>query len=164
MRRIALLALLPLLAGGCDNMVQQPRYDDYERARLFPNGMVLQHPPAGTIDRAAAARLAAAQRPAMTLPLIQRGRERFNINCAPCHGFAGDGDGMIVSRGFPQPPSYHIDRLRSAPDGHFYDVISNGYGVMYSYADRVEPRDRWAITAYIRALQRTRRPGAPDAR
>jgi mono/diheme cytochrome c family protein len=100
----------------------------------------------------------------MTLPLIERGRERFNINCAPCHGFAGDGDGMIVSRGFPQPPSYHIDRLRSAPDGHFYDVISNGYGVMYSYADRVEPRDRWAITAYIRALQRTRRPGAPDAR
>ena len=88
-----------------------------------------------------------------TPELLQRGRERFNIYCAPCHSLAGDGDGMIARRGFPTPPSYHTDRLRNAPDSHFYQVISNGYGVMYSYADRVAPPDRWAIVAYIRALQ-----------
>jgi mono/diheme cytochrome c family protein len=84
---------------------------------------------------------------------LERGRERFDIYCSPCHSVAGDGDGMIVRRGFPGPPSYHTDRLRNAPDAHFYSVITNGYGLMYSYADRVAPRDRWAIVAYIRALQ-----------
>ena len=73
--------------------------------------------------------------------------------CSPCHGLSGNGDGMIVQRGFPAPPSYHIARLRSAPAQHFFDVISNGYGVMYAYASRVDPRDRWAIVAYIRSLQ-----------
>lgn len=92
----------------------------------------------------------------VTLALLARGRERFNIYCAPCHSRAGDGDGMIVRRGFPPPPSYHTDRLRAAPDSHFYDVISNGYGVMYPYADRINPGDRWAIVAYIRALQLSR--------
>jgi mono/diheme cytochrome c family protein len=86
-------------------------------------------------------------------PLLARGRDRFNIYCAPCHSQAGDGDGMIVHRGFPAPPSYHTDRLRNAPDSHFFDVITRGYGVMYPYADRIAPEDRWAITAYIRALQ-----------
>ncbi|HEY6484468.1 MAG TPA: cytochrome c [Steroidobacteraceae bacterium] len=89
----------------------------------------------------------------ITPALLARGRERFNIYCAPCHSEAGDGDGMIVRRGFPAPPSYHTDRLRNAPDSHFYQVISNGYGVMYPYADRITPADRWAIVAYIRALQ-----------
>jgi mono/diheme cytochrome c family protein len=84
---------------------------------------------------------------------LERGRERFDIYCSPCHSVAGDGDGMIVRRGFPSPPSYHTDRLRNAPDAHFYSVITNGYGMMYSYADRVAPRDRWAIVAFIRALQ-----------
>lgn len=84
---------------------------------------------------------------------LERGRERFDIYCSPCHSVAGDGDGMIVRRGFPSPPSYHTDRLREAPDAHFYSVITNGYGMMYSYADRVAPNDRWAIVAYIRALQ-----------
>lgn len=84
---------------------------------------------------------------------LERGRERFDIYCSPCHSVAGDGDGMIVRRGFPSPPSYHTDRLRNAPDAHFYSVITNGYGMMYSYADRVAPDDRWAIVAYIRALQ-----------
>lgn len=84
---------------------------------------------------------------------LERGRERFDIYCAPCHSIAGDGDGMIARRGFPHPPSYHTDRLRNAPDAHFYSVITNGYGMMYSYADRVAPSDRWAIVAYIRALQ-----------
>jgi mono/diheme cytochrome c family protein len=89
----------------------------------------------------------------ITMQTLARGRERFDIYCSPCHSIAGDGDGMVVRRGFSRPPSYHTDKLRNAPDAHFYDVITNGYGVMYSYADRVEPQDRWAIVAYIRALQ-----------
>jgi mono/diheme cytochrome c family protein len=89
----------------------------------------------------------------ITAALLDRGRQRFNIYCAPCHSMAGDGDGMIARRGFPSPPSYHSDRLRNAADSHFYQVITNGYGVMYSYADRIAPQDRWAIVAYIRALQ-----------
>jgi mono/diheme cytochrome c family protein len=89
----------------------------------------------------------------VTMALLQRGRERFDIYCALCHGQSGNGDGMIVRRGFPAPPSYHTDRLRNAPDSHFYQVISDGYGVMYPYADRIDPHDRWAIVAYIRALQ-----------
>ncbi len=88
--------------------------------------------------------------------LLERGRQRFDIFCAPCHGPVGDGDGMIVRRGFPHPPSYHGARLRAAPASHFLDVITHGHGVMYSYAARVAPADRWAIIAYIRALQLSR--------
>lgn len=91
----------------------------------------------------------------ITMQLLKRGQERFDIYCEPCHSPLGDGDGMIARRGFPHPPSYHIARLRQAPDRHFYDVMTNGYGIMYSYADRVTPEDRWAIVAYIRALQRS---------
>jgi mono/diheme cytochrome c family protein len=86
---------------------------------------------------------------------LERGRERFEIYCTPCHGRTGAGNGMIVMRGFPPPPSFHIDRLREAPAGHFFDVITQGYGVMYSYAQRVRPEDRWAIAAYIRVLQQS---------
>ena len=88
-----------------------------------------------------------------TRELLERGRERFEIYCSVCHGRTGEGNGMIVQRGFPVPPSYHIDRLREAPVGHFFDVMTQGYGIMYSYAERVKPQDRWAIAAYIRALQ-----------
>ena len=87
--------------------------------------------------------------------LLQRGQERYQVFCQMCHGEAGYGDGMIVKRGFSPPPSYHIARLRTAPEGHYYDVITNGYGAMYSYANRVPVQDRWAIVAYIRALQRS---------
>ena len=89
----------------------------------------------------------------ITPQLLARGRNRFDIYCAPCHSRVGDGDGMIVRRGFPAPPSYHTERLRKAPDSHFFQVISDGYGAMYPYADRIAPEDRWAIVAYIRALQ-----------
>jgi mono/diheme cytochrome c family protein len=89
----------------------------------------------------------------MTPALIERGRERFGIYCSMCHGYDGRGDGIVPARGFPHPPSYLEPRLVAAPAAHFYDVISNGYGAMYGYADRVEPADRWAIAAYIRALQ-----------
>jgi len=85
--------------------------------------------------------------------LLTRGRERFDIYCSVCHGRAGDGDGMIVRRGFRRPPSYHTDRLRQAPAGHFYDVVTSGFGAMPSYASRIDVADRWAIVAYIRALQ-----------
>jgi mono/diheme cytochrome c family protein len=85
--------------------------------------------------------------------LLTRGRERFDIHCSVCHGRTGDGDGMIVRRGFRKPPSYHIERLRNAPAGHFFDVITNGLGAMPSYANRIEVADRWAIVAYVRALQ-----------
>jgi mono/diheme cytochrome c family protein len=90
----------------------------------------------------------------MSLALVKRGQERFDIFCSVCHGYTGDGDGMVVQRGFPHPPSFHSPRLIAAPDQHFVDVITNGHGVMYSYADRVPVADRWAITAYIRALQK----------
>ncbi|HEV2348816.1 MAG TPA: cytochrome c [Terriglobia bacterium] len=89
----------------------------------------------------------------VTRAVLARGQERYNIYCTPCHDRLGDGQGMIVLRGFPPPPSYHIDRLRQAPVGHFFSVMTNGYGTMYSYASRITPEDRWAIAAYIRALQ-----------
>jgi mono/diheme cytochrome c family protein len=92
----------------------------------------------------------------ITLPFIVRGRNRYDVYCAPCHSRTGDGDGMVVRRGFPAPPSYHTEHLREAPDSHFYQVISDGFGVMYPYADRITPEDRWAIVAYIRALQLSR--------
>ena len=89
----------------------------------------------------------------VTRQALERGRERFEVYCAVCHGRTGEGNGMVVQRGFPPPPSYHIPRLRQAPVGHLFDVMTRGYGIMYSYASRVEPEDRWAIAAYIRALQ-----------
>lgn len=89
----------------------------------------------------------------VTKELIDRGQERYNIYCIVCHGPVGSGDGMIVRRGFSMPPTYHDDRLRNAPVGHFYDVITNGWGKMNSYAHVIQPADRWAIVAYIRALQ-----------
>ncbi len=91
---------------------------------------------------------------------VERGHDRFNIYCSPCHGRLGDGHGMIVSRGLRQPPSYHDERLRNAPIGHFFDVMTNGYGAMYSYASRVPADDRWRIAAYIRALQLSQNPPA----
>ncbi len=90
---------------------------------------------------------------AATPEVLARGQQRFNIYCAPCHGEAGDGNGMIVQRGFKHPPSYHIERLRKAPIGYFFDIATNGYGAMPDYSQQVEPADRWAIAAYIRALQ-----------
>jgi mono/diheme cytochrome c family protein len=94
----------------------------------------------------------------VTEELIDRGQERFNIYCIVCHGPVGKGDGMVVRRGFPQPPTYHDDRLRNAPVGHFFDVITNGWGKMNSYAGQVSPADRWAIIAYIRTLQVSQNP------
>jgi len=144
------IAGLTVALAACDNMANQPKLNPYE----LPYGSQIQwpiYPPPHTIARDEP--LNPPSPPRVTMALLERGQQRFNINCSPCHGRLGDGDGIIVQRGFPHPPSYYSEALRSAPNEHFYDVITHGYGVMYSYADRVEPADRWAITAYIRALQ-----------
>ena len=89
----------------------------------------------------------------VTAEVMKRGQQRFNIYCSPCHGEIGDGQGMIVQRGLKRPPSYHNERLRKAPIGYFFDVMTNGFGAMLDYSQQVYPQDRWAIAAYIRALQ-----------
>ncbi len=98
----------------------------------------------------------------MTRAVLERGQERFNIYCAPCHSRVGDGNGMIVQRGFRRPPSFHEVRLLQAPLGHFFDVMTNGFGAMPDYAAQVSPRDRWAIAAYIRALQLSQHASLAD--
>jgi len=145
---LILLFLLGLLAG-CDKMANQKKQLPYEISPGQASNPDSE-PPAGIVARDAEP---PPPPPPVTLALLQRGQQRFDIYCAPCHGRVGDGHGMIVERGFPAPPSYFIDRLLAAPSQHFYDVITNGYGAMFSYADRVAPEDRWAIAAYIRALQ-----------
>lgn len=159
MRRALIIPVL--LLGACHQnltMSDQRKLDEYERSTVFRNGKVLQSPPPGSVSREQGLNDVLAEKPPMTLALVQRGRERFNIFCSECHGPTGDADGMVVQRGFPRPPSFHEARLVNAPDEHFVDVITNGHGVMYSYVDRVPPADRWAITAYIRALQRMKEP------
>lgn len=136
-------------------MDNQPKYEALEAASRFPQNQSALPLVAGTVARGQPLGPPPEAIP-ITRELLERGRERFDIFCSPCHGRAGDGEGMIVQRGFPRPPSYHIDRLREAPDSHFYSVITHGYGAMYSYASRVPPKDRWAIVAYIRALQLSR--------
>lgn len=154
MSRLFALALLALASCHQDlTMADQPRDDEWEKSVLFANGRAMQDQPAGAVSREAATSDLKAQRPPMSLALVKRGRERFDIYCSVCHGLTGEADGMVVQRGFPKPPSFLDPRLVAAPDGHFVDVITNGHGVMYSYADRVSVPDRWAIAAYIRALQ-----------
>ena len=141
---------LALALAACDNMANQAKLNPYE----LPYGSQVQWPvtpPAHTIARDAP--LQPPGPPPVTVALLERGKQRFDIYCAPCHDRFGDGNGIIVQRGFPHPPSYYSEALRNAPNQHFYDVITHGYGVMFSYADRVAPADRWAIVAYIRALQ-----------
>lgn len=153
-RRWPLLAapalVLAIGPAACDNMANQPKRLPFE----LPEGAQSRRwpalPPEGTVARDDEPPPAP---PPVTLALLRRGQERFDIYCAPCHGATGDGHGRIVQRGFPNPPSYNIARLREAPNQHFYDVITQGYGVMFPYAQRVAPPDRWAITAYVRALQ-----------
>jgi hypothetical protein len=155
-----------LLTSGCRReMYNQPRSDPLEPSRFFKNGAASRPLVPGTVARGHLDADQAFYRGAIgtnfieefpmpvTLQVLERGRQRYEIYCSVCHGGMGDGNGMIPQRGFPHPPSYHLDRLRKAPVGHYFDVITRGYGVMYSYASRVEPADRWAITAYIRALQ-----------
>lgn len=143
----------------------QPRYNPMESSTFFDDGRSERPVVPGTVARGQlrtdeafyTGKLNGVEVNTFPFPItrevLDRGQERYNIYCTPCHDRVGDGKGMIVQRGFPPPPSYHIDRLRQAPVGHFFSVMTNGYGTMYSYASRVSPKDRWAIAAYIRALQ-----------
>jgi mono/diheme cytochrome c family protein len=150
-RALLLIAMLAALVG-CDDMSTQPKQRHYA-PDVAPVPI-----PDGTVEY----RDHTAQAPPLTMALLERGQERFRIYCTPCHSELGDGRGMIVQRGFPPPPSYHIDRLREAPVQHFYDVMTQGYGAMYPFADRVSPQDRWAIAAYIRALQKSQAVNVAD--
>lgn len=152
-RTIAFLVMLALGACGEGEMSNQQKFKPYRPGALFSNGMTSQSPPPGTVARGESAPSLANERPPMTAELLARGQERFDIYCAPCHGRDGNGTGLVPQRGFPNPPSYHQDRLRAASDRYIVNVIENGYGAMYPYGARVPPPDRWAIVAYIRALQ-----------
>lgn len=180
----AIMAMAALT--GCErtmrNMYDQPRNKTYSANPMFANGASARMPPDGTVARTqgtladtSSARLGeqAAQRQreasaASSMPypvteaLLRRGRERYGIYCLPCHSPIGDGDGRVVRRGFPAPPSYHDDRLRSATDRYLYDVVTRGYGIMAPYGDRIEPADRWAIVAFVRALQLSQHASVDD--
>ena len=160
----ALLAAAALAGCGDQSMTRQPRYGPNGPAPAFANGSAAQTPPAGTVAvEDAVLRREETNPPTVDLALLQRGKERFGIFCAPCHGYAGDGDGAIVRRGFPHPPSYYSAALMRAPAEQIFDVITNGYGIMYAYGSRVPPHDRWAIVAYIRALQQSRSATVAEA-
>ena len=168
-RPLAVLAFscVSIFLGGCrQDMQDQPKYKPQRPSQFFADGRSGRPELEGTVARGALNDDSAFYEGkdekggdvdvfpvAVDRAFIERGQQRYDIYCAPCHGRIGNGLGMIVRRGFKQPPSYHIDRLRNAPAGHFYDVITNGYGAMLNYAAQVQPRDRWAIVAYIRALQ-----------
>jgi mono/diheme cytochrome c family protein len=155
-----------LLFGGCrQDMHDQPRYEPLEANPFFADGRASRPQIAGTVARGQLredqhfyAGLVDGE-PATTFPapvtreMIERGRQRFEIFCTPCHGRLGDGQGMVAQRGFRNPPTYHSEQLREQPVGHFFDVITNGFGAMYSFNDRIPAADRWAIVAYIRTLQ-----------
>ena len=172
---LRMVALLALSVTACRrDMGQQAYHRPLDASSVFADGRAARPLPDHTIARG---QLRADElfftghvdgKPVDLFPepvtpaMIERGRQRFDIYCAVCHGRTGEGNGMIVRRGFPTPPSFHVDRLRSAPAGHFVEVINNGFGLMYSYASRVEPADRWAIAAYIRALQLSQHAGLAD--
>ena len=149
------LPALALLLAGCDqSMTVQRKNRPLTPSTVWAAGTSARPLPAHTVALTDLARdQAVAEPPPVTPALLERGRGRYDAFCSPCHGFGGRGDGMIVQRGFPPPPDYASPRLRAASAQHLFDVITNGYGVMYSYAARVEPADRWAIIAYVRALQ-----------
>ena len=154
-----------LLAGCRADMQDQPRYEPNSASHFFADGRADRPSVAGAVPRGAfhddppyyegkrdGAFVAELPIP-VSKELLARGRERYDINCSPCHSRVGDGNGMIVQRGYKRPPSFHIERLRSAPAGYFFDAITHGFGVMPSYAAQVPVADRWAIVAYVRALQ-----------
>ena len=163
---MACLSLAALALAGCDlTMTRQPKYGPQATAPLFADGTSAQTPPEGTVaqDGQALAQAAAAP-PPVTLALVERGHERHDIFCKPCHGVSGAGDGTVVARGFPPPAPYWDARVSGATPAHLFDVITHGYGVMYPYAERIPPADRWAIVAYVRALEVAHAQGAPDVK
>lgn len=161
--RLLALTAIGLFIGCETDMYDQPKYEPFEASQLFPDGQSARPPVPDTVARGMPIQVRPQASPyPITQAFLQQGQERFNIYCAPCHSLLGDGQGMVVQRGFPAPPSFHQPRLRKAPDSHFYDVITHGFGIMYSYAARVPPADRWAIIAYIRALQLSQHASLAD--
>src|SRR5487761_221837 len=164
---VLLCALISLLVvDGCRlDMHIEPRYDPESPSSVFADGRSERPMVPGTVARGHlrtdellyTGRINGKVADVFPFPItkkdLERGQQRFNIYCTPCHDFTGSGEGMIVRRGFPAPPSYHDPKLVNSPVGHFFDVMTNGYGTMYSYAERVSVKDRWRIAAYIRALQ-----------
>jgi len=161
-----LLATAALVAAGCrQDMHDAPRYEAYEASSSFPDGRASRTAPTGTVARGwlrddealytgkVAGQVVDLFPFAIAHADLQRGQQRFNIYCTPCHGQLGDGNGMVVQRGLRQAASYHQDRLRTEKIGYFYDVITNGFGAMQGYAEQIPVRDRWLIVAYVRALQ-----------
>ncbi len=157
------------------DMDHQPKYEPMESSDFFANGAAMRVPPSGTLPagwpgaeseyafgRTADGQLVAKIPVQVTMPLLQRGQERFNIYCSPCHSRVGDGQGIVVKRGYLPPPTFHDERLRTVPDGHIFDVITRGVRNMPSYAHQISVDDRWAIVAYFRALQRSRNAAAGD--
>lgn len=174
---VALAIATPLAGGlgGCrQDMHDQAKYEAFERNDFFDDQRASRPPLPGTVARGqlaedaafyrgeAAGALVATAPIAMDQALLARGRERYDIYCSPCHDRVGTGNGMIVERGYKQPPSLHEQRLRDAPDGYLFQAITNGFGVMPSYAPQIAVRDRWAIVAYIRALQLSQAATATD--
>jgi len=160
-----MIGLLLLSAGCRQDMHDQPKYKTYAASDFFSDRRSARPLIQGTVARGqlrldrhlyegrVGNALATTLPMPLTRQLLTRGQDRFNIYCSPCHGRVGNGEGMVVQRGFKRPPSYHEDRLRAQPAGYFFDVITNGFGLMPSYASRIPVEDRWAIVAYIRALQ-----------
>jgi mono/diheme cytochrome c family protein len=160
-------AVFVLLAtAGCrQKMANQARYDPLEPSDFFEDGMASRPRIAGTVARGEISsdpffdtgkingQVADGFPMPVTIELVNRGHDRFDIYCAQCHGRIGDGNGMIPARGYRRPPSFHTEKLRTATSGHFFDVMTNGFGAMPPYGKMIPPQDRWAIAAYIRALQ-----------
>ena len=167
LKNISALGLLAVLvSAGCrQDMHDQPRFKPLARSDFYADLRSARTPVEGTVARGQLHEDSylytgkIGNNPGDYLPflvseeVLRRGRERFNIYCAPCHSRLGDGNGVIVQRGLRHPPSYHIERLRKAPLGYFFDVMTNGFGAMPDYTSQISPRDRWCIIAYIRALQ-----------
>jgi mono/diheme cytochrome c family protein len=161
----ALLTLSGALAGCRQDMHDQPRYEPYERTDFYADHRSSREPVAGTVARGqlhedelletgkVGDTLTETFPFPVTLEVLRRGRQRYEIFCTPCHGLAGAGNGMVVARGYKAPPSFHIDRLRNERPGYYFDVITRGFGAMPDYAMQISVRDRWAIVAYVRALQ-----------
>jgi mono/diheme cytochrome c family protein len=169
------LAVSMLCILGCrQDMHDQPRYEPLEASTFFVDGSSARTPVTGTVARGQLppdtyfftgkvdGQLGNALPFPLTRQLLERGQERYNIYCVPCHDRVGTGQGMIVRRGLRQPPSFHSARLREVPLAHYFDVMSNGFGAMMDYAVQLKPRDRWAIAAYIRALQLSRQASLDD--
>jgi len=162
---LALLASTAILAGCRQDMHDGPRYEAFEASSTFPDNRASRTAPAGTVARGWLRDDDALYTGKIDGQMVDqfpfaigredlvRGQQRFNIYCTPCHGRLGDGQGMVVQRGLRQAASYHQDRLRQEKNGYFFDVITNGFGAMPDYAVQIRPEDRWAVVAYIRALQ-----------